>query len=252
MGFKIDLNDKTAYGTPLAVGTFDVDRFDRLRMSSLLKMHQEVGERHIIEFGTCSKTLRENSSVTFIMTKTKAKIHRLPASEEQVLAYTWCSELKGIRFTRNYVLTDSNGEILTESKTELVMMDCNTRKIVRPNDVAGIEGFLYNTELKNGCEYPAKIKVPSEASCVCHRTARFSDIDFNGHVNNTVYADIVMDCLPTEYQKMMPESLEINYVNEVLQGEKMEISVFAKGNEVIVSGKVLDKQAFLGKIMFKI
>jgi acyl-ACP thioesterase len=130
------------------------------------------------------------------------------------------------------------------------MMDCNTRKIVRPNDVAGVEGFLYNTELENSCENPAKIKVPSEVSCMCNRTARFSDIDFNGHVNNTVYADIMCDALPEDYQKRVPKSFEINYVNEVLQGEHLEILAFVSDDEVVISGRVLEKIAFVGKFVF--
>jgi hypothetical protein len=46
--------EKTAYERNITVSNLDVDRYNRLKLSSLLMFHQEIGEIHLNEFGTTS------------------------------------------------------------------------------------------------------------------------------------------------------------------------------------------------------
>ncbi len=242
--------EKTAYEWELAVNNFDVDRFNRLRLSALLKLHQEIGERHLNEFGTRSADLRKKQGLAFVFTKIKVIIHKLPKSEDKIKITTWCSELKGIRFYRNYILRDENGNLLTETKAEVTVIDLKERKLVRPSEIKGFDDFLYNFDLQNGCDKPTKLAFPETAEGVFTRETRFSDIDYNGHINNTVYADIVLDCLDSETLKKDIKGFEINYVSEVLPHETLEISVASEENTKLFSGSTQDRHCFTAKVVF--
>ncbi len=243
-----EILNKTAYEWDVTVTSFEVDMFDRLKVSALMKYQQEIGERHLNVFGTTTEGMRREQNLSFIFTKMNIKINRLPRSEERITVRTWCSELRGVRFTRNYVLFDKNGNVLTSAKAEVTTLDLSTRKIVRPTVIKGLDGFLYNDELENLAEYPQKIAVPETVDRTVLREIRFSDIDYNGHVNNTVYADMVFDHLPIDAVKDNIKGFEINFVNEVLPNETLELSVENLDGGFVVSGAVGDRQSFTARV----
>ncbi len=240
--------DKTAFDWETQVTSFEVDMFDRMKISALMKRHQEVGEMHLSEFGTTSESMRSAQNLSFIFTKVNILVHRLPNSREKIVIRTWCSALKGVRFTRNYVTFDKNGRILTEAKAEVTVIDLATRRIVRPTEINGFESFLYNDELTNGAPYPSKIRPAAENSVTHKRPVRFSDIDYNGHVNNTVYADMALDCLDSKLLKNPIKGFEINFVNEILPEETVEIAVTEEENGFVFQGNVADRQSFVAKL----
>ncbi len=241
--------NKTAFDWETEVTSFEVDMFDRMKLSALMKRHQEIGEMHLTEFGTTSEQMRKEQNLSFIFTKVNVLVHRLPKSQEKIVVRTWCSALKGVRFTRNYVTFDQNGKLLTEAKAEVTTLDLLTRKIVRPSEINGFADFLYNDELQNGAEYPTKIR-PTESDCTTHtRPVRFSDIDYNGHVNNTVYADMALDCLSAEMLKKPIKGFEINFINEVLPQETVEIGVTQEADGFVFQGNVADRQSFVAKLI---
>lgn len=242
--------DKTSYEWDTVVTSFEVDMFRRLKLSALMKRHQEIGEMHLKEFGTDSNYLRDCRNVAFIFTKVAIKVHRLPLMEEKIRIRTWCSSLKGARFTRNYVVFAENGELLTEAKGEVTTLNLESRKIVRPREIEEFADFLYNDQLENSCEYPQKIVPPSNFDRKQLRQVRFSDIDYNGHINNTVYADMVLDCLPIDILSQPIKGFEINYANEVKPDETVEIGVSGNKNEWKFSGCVDDRLCFTVKLTF--
>ncbi len=242
--------NNTAYKltSPIAVG--EVNSSNRLKLSALMKRHQAIGEMHLNEFGTSSAKMRNQQKLAFIFTKVNIKITRLPDLGENVTLMTWCSGLKGVRFTRNYVLRDGKGQILTEAKAEVTAIDLESRRVVRPSEISGFENFLYNDEMENTADYPKKLSVGDSSEHCFLRKIIAEDIDFNGHVNNTVYADMVLEALNDQYCQKMPRGFEINYQNEALLGETVEISVTEDGSGLMFSGKITDKNCFTARLSF--
>ena len=244
------LLNNSAYTLNSVIDSCEVDSSKRIRISALMKRHQEIGEKHLNQFGTSSAKMRHEQSLAFIFTKVNIKITRLPEAGEDVTLTTWCSSLKGVRFTRNYVLRDAKGSTLTETKAEVTTIDLKSRKIVRPTDILGFEKFLYNEDLENTADYPKKLAVSDLAKqCFLWKIAE-ADIDFNGHVNNTVYADMVFEAISDENRRKMPKEFEINYQNEALLNETIDISVAVDGGEYMFSGKIGDKHCFAARLGF--
>lgn len=242
--------ENTAYEMSMAVTCYDVDRYNRLKISALMKLHQEVGERHITAFGITSEELRNIYDIAFIFTRVRIKIHRLPKAEERITVRTWCSELKGVRFMRNYQLISENGEMLTESKGEVAAIKLSDRSIVRPRDQEAFNCFLYNFDLDNSCEKPSKLSVLHDGGSWFKRPVRFSDLDYNGHMNNTVYADVVFDHLPKEALQKPVTEFQINFLNEALVGETVLVGVNQTESGYEVSGCVGEKHCFSSKVSY--
>lgn len=242
--------NNTAYEINVTVSP-EACAFGKMKISQLMLLHQQIGEEHIAIFGTSSKSMREVQNLAFIFTKCAILIHRLPQSGEKIRAITWCSELKGVRFTRNYQTFGMSGEILTESRCEVTTINLSTRKIVRPTAINGFDGFLYNNELKNGCDSPKKLNFAENAQYILSRKAVDEDIDFNNHVNNTVYADYALSALPESAKSKSIRAVYINFVNEVVCGETVDLFLSDNcGESAVITGKVNDKIAFISKFEF--
>lgn len=223
----------------------------KIKISKLMMLHQEIGEKHLNIFGTTSQKMREEQNLAFIFTKAAILIHRLPEENEEITVRTWCSELKGVRFTRNYQTFNSNGNILTESKCEVTTIDLETRRIVRPSSINGFEAFLYNNSLKNACGNPKKITPAENPVFVTSRNASQETIDFNGHVNNTMYADFALSVLPDEVASGKIKTVNINFINEIMPLEIIDLYLSQNNPEsFVITGKVYDKTAFLCEIGF--
>ena len=86
------------------------------------------------------------------------------------------------------------------------------------------------------------------------RQVKYSDIDYNRHVNNAIYADIVCDLVPQEtmlYKE--PESFGIIYHKEAVLNQIIELEVTPSwsGLSFYVGGLVAGNRCFEAEIRFR-
>jgi hypothetical protein len=68
------------------------------------------------------------------------------------------------------------------------------------------------------------LDTPQGMERAAERTAAYSDIDFNGHMNNARYVQWIQDILePGALAQAQTMRLDINYLNEVKAGETLEL-----------------------------
>ena len=65
--------------------------------------------------------------------------------------------------------------------------------------------------------------------------AGFSELDVNNHVNNTKYANYVLDAVSPSATDVL-EIFQIDYRKEVLEGTQLTICHTTDGNEVLAKG----------------
>ena len=87
---------------------------------------------------------------------------------------------------------------------------------------------------------------------IAKHTVKYSELDANGHTNNSKYINFVIDNLPSEFQKKQIKDLRINYSREAHLGEEMEIK--AKYNEAenkySVQGVIGDVSSFEAELYY--
>ncbi len=103
------------------------------------------------------------------------------------------------------------------------------KKIVRVTDM---EGFVYGFDDPLSLDLPRRLSYPDGASLalIGTHTATYADTDENGHINNTVYADILSGFVPEVASKTARiVSFYINYANECPIGD--ELRIYRTGEE---------------------
>ena len=96
---------------------------------------------------------------------------------------------------RNFAIIDKDGKKIGYARSVWAMINLNTRK---PADLLTLHGgSIVNYVCDEPCpiEKPSRIKVTSDQS-IATLTAKYSDIDINGHVNSIRYIEHILDLFP--------------------------------------------------------
>ena len=213
------------YTWNIKISSFDVGQDRRMKLSSILKYQQEVGELHFDIGGLGFEELVRNG-MAFVITRARAKIHRMPKLNEQLSLTTWHRDSKGAQFFRCYQYSDAGGNPLIESVSAFALVDPETHRVLRPSEFLKF-GIATQPARVNGCPDPEKIQVPANLIDAGIRKVGWSDIDYNGHLNNTVYADIVADCMPKDLRRLEISEFSINFQSEALEGEEISLKTLA-------------------------
>ena len=197
-----------------------VDRFDRLKPSHILDYLQEVAGDHCILLGTNREALSAHGLFWAVL-RHRVQISRLPRAGEDITVETWPMPTTRTAYPRAAVAYDADGRELFRSVSLWVLMDAHQRTMVLPGKSSvTVDGTLRGDELA----VPGSI-VPKVFSKQERRTVRFSDLDWNGHMNNCRYLDWVADTLPSAFHEThSAREFTVCYLSEAREGEEMTIS----------------------------
>ena len=197
-----------------------VDCFDRLKPSRLLLYAQEVAGHHSDQLSLTYEELA-NRGLFWAVIRNRVQITRLPRSGETITLETWPMPTTRTAYPRSTVAYDAQGNELFRSISLWILMDRCTRAMILPGKSGVIvEGTLRGTEL----DTPRSL-LPKPLSRSSRRSVCFSDLDVNGHMNNTRYLDWVMDLLPSAFHKdHTVKDMTLCYMNEALEGQPLDIT----------------------------
>jgi acyl-ACP thioesterase len=100
-------------------------------------------------------------------------------------------------------------------------MDIQNRAMV----LAGKSGVTVDGTLRgNELAVPSSI-VPREMENRHTRRVSFTDLDRNGHMNNTKYLDWIADLLPSSFHEQhSPQEFTVCYLSEAREGQELTLS----------------------------
>ena len=197
-----------------------VDCLGYLLPSKILFMMQEVAGNHFSQLAMDYETLAQRG-LFWAITRNKVQITRLPVRGEKIRLETWPMPTTRVAYPRSIVAYDEAGNEVFRSITLWVLMDLGSRSMVLPGK-SGIEvaGTLRGNELASPLGLPAKALVNRRSRSVC-----FTDLDRNGHMNNTKYLDWIYDLLPTAFHTNHTiREFTLCYLNEALEGQHLELA----------------------------
>ena len=180
------------YTWDTAVRWNDTDADLHVRPSQLLVYMQEAACRHMHDAGQDLDDLRFARGLAFIVTRLTLRFHSHLHPLENIRVQTWIDEARGVNFPRYFRVLGESGATVAEGASDWALMDLSTHMPVRA------DAFSYNTEPSPALSLrPPRRFAPAEPMCeVGRRRIAYSDIDYNGHMNNTRYPDMVCDFLP--------------------------------------------------------
>lgn len=219
------------YQFPMRVKTYDVDPDSRMKLSVLLRVCQEVSERHLESVGMGYTAMKEKGLV-FLIISNAAKVYRLPKLGEELVVRTHPRGTMGVQFYRDYEFW-AGEELLIRVMQTSVSVEPEEHKILRPKVFLSY-GVFHDEKV------PREEKIDKLPPCdlpeLGTRLIRYSDIDYNHHLNNTVYGDITVDFLPKELRGRQFAYEQIDYVSEALLGETLRICGGAYEGGYLIQG----------------
>ena len=215
------------------------DCFGRLKPSMLLSYCQEVAGKHCIELGTDYDSMAAKNMIWAII-RQKVQITRLPRVGETITLETWPMPTARTYYPRATVGYDAEGNELFKVLGLWVIMDLNTRAMIIPRK-SGIvvEGVLRGNELT----IPSGLS-PRDLSACLSRKVMFSDLDQNGHMNNSRYLEWMYDLLDSSFHRdHTPRELNICYHAEAKEGQTLHLNwQLSEENEMLVDALREDPQ----------
>ena len=219
------------HATTYPVTALHADCFGRARISSLLRFAQDAAEEHCLELCADWHSMAKRNYFWAVI-RQRMEITRLPNTGETVTVKTWPMPTSRVAYPRATAGFDAEGNELFRVISLWVIMDQTTRVMIRP-DKSGVEvlGTAFGTELKAPAGLPAGTFENHQLRSVC-----FSDLDVNGHMNNTRYLDWLCDLIPAGFHREHPvKAFTICYMNEALEGQQLQIS-WSDGEVLRVDG----------------
>ncbi|MDL2323996.1 hypothetical protein LJC61_02430 [Ruminococcaceae bacterium OttesenSCG-928-A16] len=201
------------YQDTFKVYQFECDPWDRMTPGAILRRVQEIGTQHCEQLGLTEEHYQATHTV-FLLSRISLEIYNAPTTLQEVRIETRAYGMHRAVFQRvTSMYNAQTGEKLCEADSRWVLVDTNTRRILRREP----EGFNNPfTEAPGQEEHSMEAPKPGEVQSFGTRTASYMLCDRNGHLNNTRYADLVCDCLPLQ-------ELAQNQIKKMLLFYKAEI-----------------------------
>lgn len=197
-----------------------VDCFGRMKTSMILFLAQEVAGQHCNLLSVNYDTLAAKR-MFWAVTRHRVQITRLPVRGETIRIETWPMPTTRVAYPRSVIAYDEQDQECFRAISLWVLMDLDKRSMILPGK-SGISvlGTLRGLELDSPNGLVAK-ELRSHRS----RTVCFTDLDRNGHMNNTKYLDWISDLLPSGFhENNTPREMTVCYFSEAKEGQELSLS----------------------------
>lgn len=222
------------YTKALSVNEEDCDMFGRLRPASMLKLMQEAGREHLDSWETLNSRIRDRG-LLWVISRTTAEISRLPVSREQLTLVTWPGKNRHAFLPRSFELRDDKGRVAVRAKSVYILMDKESRHAVTPKSM-GID-FPQRLDGEELPDLAPRIPFPAELPGTLLRAPRYSELDVNGHLNNTHYLSWGEDLLGVDYHRHHAlRTLRVEYRREVRPEDAIEMRYALEDDVLYVKG----------------
>ena len=212
------------------------------RPGAILTEMQEIAGAHCDAVGCGREKLREEG-IAWVVTRMSLHMERYPRMGETVRLKTFHRPVRHRFFPRYFEFLDQDGQRLGEASSLWLLMDLETRQSVAADRLP--VPLPDNRDMPEIMPLPGNIRQLDAPETVIPRRAQYTDLDSNGHVNNTKYADWLCDALGMETMGIgRIDDLLIHYNSEILPDQEVELRLRREGPLFQLSGMRGDQIAF--------
>lgn len=212
----------------LLIPSYLCDRNDRLSLWALARLFQEIADHHIQQSHIGFNDLIKQKKA-WVLCRMFYKIDNLPAFNTMVQLRTWSRGSDGLYAVRDFQLLDANGNLSASATAYWVVIDFNTRHVVRLDDI--MSGFEHHNQSATNCDKLRKLRLAEfcPEQMVDTFQVKPSMLDHTHHVNNAEYIRWIVDNM---HDNIQISTLEIDYLNETTPNEVVKISRHSTNNSL--------------------
>ena len=197
----------------------DTDAERRVRPSAILVYMQETSNRHVADSGMSLDELRDTKGLAFILSKIRIAFHRPLYAFEDIRVETFTTASRGYSSVRCFRVL-SGDEVVAEADTTWALIDINERQLRKFDET----GYIFEDEAPLSIDLPTRTRMPRELipEEVGKRKILYSDLDYNMHMNNTRYPDMLCDYMPIEKVSGI-KGMTLSYIHEAAFGDTITV-----------------------------
>ena len=214
------------YTEKYTVKWHDTDASRRVRPSELLVYMQETANRQFVSAARDLDNERDAAGIGFILSKISLDFLAPVYAYEEIEVETFTCESRGFSFNRGFRIL-RNGEEIARAASVWALVDLNEGKLLRADsyDVG------FENEPIQQTDTPLRIKIPKpdELFLVGKRKIVYSDIDYNMHMNNTRYPNMLCDFMELADTERIC-GMSLSYLGEAALGDEIDVLRTKKDN----------------------
>ncbi len=242
------MDKKALYSENFRLRISDFDCYERLNISTVLDLAQDVAGKHadILKIGY-NDLIKDNR--IFVLLRTRLEILKYPSLYETVNVTTWPREKGRIDFDRDTIIKNKNDEELIKIQSKWAIIDFFKRTIVFPRNI--------NYDLKECIKEKTfdtpfnKIEDFDISGLEAYKQKiNFLDLDHNMHVNNINYLKYIMNIIKLP-RNMKIKYVDIDYLHEIKENDEIEIFIKQINNIYLCKAIKYNETLFICKVEFE-
>ena len=206
----------------------DTDAQRIVRPTQLLVFMQETSNHHLKALGTDLDKLRDEQGLAFLLSKIRLAIYKPLYAFEEITVETWTTESRGFSFNRFFRIKRGE-DVIAAADTTWALISLKTGELCKADSV----DFSFEHEPAIDIGLPPRFRVPKTEllEYIGDRKIVYSDLDYNMHMNNTRYADMLCDFMP--YDKISSiKGISLSYLHEAAFGNIIKVFCKEDGNKL--------------------
>lgn len=212
----------------LSTKSYFINRFGQLSVSFMFYQMQEIAWEHANVLGFGYNHLKEKNQF-WVLSRILIKIKRFPLWAENFTLETWSRGTQGFFGLRDFNFVGENGEILIQATSSWIILDMNTKRIVRIQEV---DSFPRNDEQVFSSD-AGKVDAPEDDTVLDFSPVLFNEIDINQHFNTGRYIERIIDSYDFDFhEKHELNELEINFLKEGMPDDRLGVKKQIKDNGI--------------------
>lgn len=220
----------------------DVDIKGEWMPSAIFVRMQEIAEAHATAVGLGRVDLVDEHGFAWVLTRMSLRMFAYPRIGDTIQVSTWPLKPTRLTFLRQFQFHDAQGNELGRASSQWILFDINERIIRRPSVLGD---YPYDPQAEALLDEPGKIRLPQDMDEGATRQVMYSEVDMNGHMNNTKYLNWICELYPSEFlRENRMESIKINYIAEPYIDQQVDVLQKETDEGRFVCGRTGDKTVF--------
>ncbi|KAI3524549.1 hypothetical protein L1887_03207 [Cichorium endivia] len=251
------VNDDNIFRQNFCIRSYEIGPDRTATVETIMNLLQETNAIHLKTLGFIdedfSSAEMSEKNITWVMVKMQMIVDRYPTWGDIVQINTWKSAYGKNGGCSNFILCDAKtSEILGRASSFWVMMNRKTRKLSKfPNEIqAEKEKYFVNTPpiVEQDTVTWSKRDATTEDHICKGLLPRWSDLDFNQHVNNVKYIGWILESVPKNIlENYEIDNITLEYYRECTKDSVVQsvTSILANHNGEIADDDVVHCQHLL-------
>lgn len=210
---------KLVWNEDYKITSYMVNLRGQAGLYALLNFVQDVGWQHALHL-----QVQLPKNLAWVFTRQKLIMNEWPAWNQTLTLRTWLRPPDAGPFLfRDYEVFLDDRKI-GECTSTFTVMDMSTRKLA-PQDWSGYTPIWREDHRLPYIPGKNPVRSQEEVQTLASFQVRNSDIDLNHHVNNTKYAQWILDALPIDILRAGVElrEYEVNFMAETKLGDLVQV-----------------------------